>query len=261
MPVPPPRAPRDLPGDPAHSGPREPVAQSTSREAPAGEEGSGTRERLLEAAESLFAEHGYPSTSLRQITGAAGANLAAVHYHFGSKLNLFQEVLHRRLGPINEARIEGLKRAVAQSAGGEPDLDAVLRALLAPALEHSVDARDGHRVGRLIGRSISADGEHWRSVKREFDEVFDHFMPVFARLCPHLEPVDLMWRLHFVAGALGSLLQGERKLLTFSDGLCDPRQTNVVLDQLVTFARAGFQAPAAATSNATRPPCPPPHDS
>ncbi|MHC4379035.1 MAG: TetR/AcrR family transcriptional regulator [Planctomycetota bacterium] len=274
MAPPPPPSPRDSAGEPASPGSREQAARPgrangaasgrpssggspRAERAPTSDEGSGTRERLLDAAEALFAEHGYPSTSLRQITGAAGANLAAVHYHFGSKLSLFQEVLHRRLGPINEARIERLKRAIADSPDGAPDLDAVLRAMLAPALELAHEGGDGELIGRLIGRSISADGDHWRSLKREFDEVFEHFMPVFKRLCPHLPPTHLMWRMHFVGGCLGSLLQGSRKLVAFSDGHCDPRDLDVVLDQLVAFARAGLEAPAVATSTEVRPPCPP----
>ena len=65
-------------------------------EAPAAEE-SDTRTRLLDAAERLFAERTYSETSLRAITTAAGANLAAVNYHFGSKERLFRAVFHRRV--------------------------------------------------------------------------------------------------------------------------------------------------------------------
>lgn len=221
---------------------------------------SSTRERLLDAAESLFAEHGYPSTSLRQITGAAGANLAAVHYHFGSKLSLFREVLHRRLGPINEERVARLKRAIANAPDGQPSLDAVLRALLAPALELK-NGDQGQLVGRLIGRSIAADGDHWRSLRREFGEVFEHFLPVLKERCPQLTPADLMWRMHFIGGCLGTLLQGERKLVEMSDGLCNPRDPSAALDQLVAFAHAGLTAPGTGGPNAPTQPCSPPNAS
>mgnify|MGYP005998026439 CR=1 FL=1 len=65
---------------------------------------SSTRERLLDAAEQLFAEQGVASTSLRQLTAAAGTNLAAVHYHFGSKLDLVQQVFERRVGKVCSSR-------------------------------------------------------------------------------------------------------------------------------------------------------------
>ena len=55
----------------------------------------GTRERLLDVAEELFAEKGIAATSLRTLTTAAETNLAAVHYHFGSKNGLVDAVLDR----------------------------------------------------------------------------------------------------------------------------------------------------------------------
>ena len=69
-----------------------------------------TKDRILDAAESLFMEHGFEATSLRSITAAAGVNLAAVNYHFGSKEELFQAVLTRRLDPMNQERVDLLDR-------------------------------------------------------------------------------------------------------------------------------------------------------
>ena len=59
-----------------------------------------TVERILDAAEVLFAERGFAETSLRTITSAAGVNLAAVNYHFGSKKSLIQAVFVRFLDPL-----------------------------------------------------------------------------------------------------------------------------------------------------------------
>ena len=67
---------------------------------------AGTKERLLDAAEALFMEHGFEATSLRLITAAAEVNLAAVNYHFGSKEELFQAILTRRLDPMNQKRVD-----------------------------------------------------------------------------------------------------------------------------------------------------------
>src|SRR5215471_5042092 len=78
-----------------------------------------TKVRILDAAEALFMEHGYEATSLRIITAAAGVNLAAVNYHFGSKEELFQSVLTRRLDPMNQQRVEILTR-MEREAGPDP---------------------------------------------------------------------------------------------------------------------------------------------
>src|SRR5207342_676033 len=78
-----------------------------------------TKDRILDAAESLFMEHGYEATSLRAITSGAGVNLASVNYHFGSKEELFQAVLTRRLDPMNQERLDllsALERAAAPKA-------------------------------------------------------------------------------------------------------------------------------------------------
>ncbi|MDA0630469.1 MAG: helix-turn-helix domain containing protein, partial [Proteobacteria bacterium] len=64
------------------------------------------REELLDAAEALFAERGFEKTSIRDITNHLGVRLAAVNYHFDSKYNLLVEVIHRRAGRLNEARLK-----------------------------------------------------------------------------------------------------------------------------------------------------------
>ena len=68
------------------------------------ENGKDTKDRILDAAESLFADRGFGATSMRAITSAADANLAAVNYHFGSKESLIEAVFARRLGPLNRGQ-------------------------------------------------------------------------------------------------------------------------------------------------------------
>src|SRR5437763_16807197 len=89
---------------------------------------AGTRESLMDAAESLFAERGIPAASLRAITERATANLAAVHYHFGSKQGLVRAVFDRRLAPLNRERLTLLDRYEAEGGGVEE----VVRAFVAP---------------------------------------------------------------------------------------------------------------------------------
>src|SRR6476659_7818141 len=93
-----------------------------------------TKARILDAAEMLFMEHGFEATSLRAITAAAAVNLAAVNYHFGSKEELFQSVLPRRLDPMNQRRLELLTRFEAEAAPKPLPCDRILSALLIPAL-------------------------------------------------------------------------------------------------------------------------------
>src|SRR5512142_2236986 len=104
---------------------------------------AGTKVRILDAAEQLFMEHGFEATSLRQLTSAAGVNLAAVNYHFGTKEELFQAVLTRRLDPMNQERIERLER-LEREAGGKPiTCEKILFAMLIPALRIARDEKRG----------------------------------------------------------------------------------------------------------------------
>src|SRR5512140_3772179 len=105
---------------------------------------AGTKERLLDAAESLFMVHGFEATSLRLITTAAEVNLAAVNYHFGSKEELFQSVLTRRLDPMNQERVDLLTEFEQGAAPGPVACEKILSAMLIPALKL---ARDPERGG------------------------------------------------------------------------------------------------------------------
>src|ERR1700729_123082 len=74
-----------------------------------------TRTRILDAAERLFAERGFRGTSVRASPGLAGANLAAVGYHFGSKAGLLAAVARRVTEPTNAAQCDGLDRPLART--------------------------------------------------------------------------------------------------------------------------------------------------
>src|SRR5438034_3826764 len=96
---------------------------------------SATQGKILDAAEALFMEHGFEATTLRQITAAAGVNLAAVHYHFGSKEELFHAVLTRRLDPMNQERLALLTQFEHDAAPQPLTCEKILTAMLIPALK------------------------------------------------------------------------------------------------------------------------------
>jgi len=113
-----------------------------------------TKTRILDAAERLFVEHGFEATSLRSLTSAASVNLAAVNYHFGTKEELFQAVLTRRLDPMNQERIELLARVEREATGRALSCEKILFAMLIPALKLARDEkRGGKNFLRLVGRA------------------------------------------------------------------------------------------------------------
>src|ERR1700741_5368588 len=100
---------------------------------------TATKQRILDTAESLFMEHGFEATSLRSITAAASVNLAAVNYHFGSKEELFQTVLTRRLDPMNHGRVGLLTPLEPEAAPRSLSCEKILTALFVPALDLARD--------------------------------------------------------------------------------------------------------------------------
>src|SRR5438045_7607516 len=114
-----------------------------------------TKQRILDSAERLFAEHGFEGTSLRTIIADAKVNLAAIHYHYRSKEALLDAVIFRRLEPINRERLRLL--AECEAGVGPLSLEGVLEAFFAPAVRVGADPICGKIFCRLIGRIFSEE--------------------------------------------------------------------------------------------------------
>src|SRR5579862_3686384 len=138
-----------------------------------------TKQKILETAESLFAEKGYDATSLREIIQAAGVNLAAIHYHFGSKEDLLDELIRRKVGPVNQHRLAMLDRIEAADDRQLP-LEKVLEAFLLPMSDVS---EQSPQFVRLMGR-IHGEGMMPAIRQRHFQEVIARFTPAFQRALP-----------------------------------------------------------------------------
>ena len=199
-----------------------------------------TRERLLDAAESLMAASGIAATSLRAITARGDANLAAVNYHFGSKDELVRAVLTRRLEPLNRSRLEEL--AAAEASAGGASVEDILVALLGPVLRWSADARH-HDFIRLMGRLFNEPSDLVGPIlASQFGEVIEAFHAAFAAALPHLDKRELHWRFHFVIGTMVHVVANPEHVLRLSGGRCDPGDAEATLAELVAFTAAGLRA-------------------
>jgi AcrR family transcriptional regulator len=211
-------------------------------------EHTDTRESLLDAAETLFSAHGIEAASLRQITQHAGANLAAVNYHFGSKDGLVRAVFSRRLRPLTGERIRLLDEC---DLDAEDAVEQVLAAFLRPILRILQEAPDGVRgFGRLMGRAFSEPSEEVRKmVIEEFRESIERYLDAFRKILPHLEEAERMWRFHFVAGAMTHTIACTQMLERFSGGRCTASDPEEALRQMVPFLAAGLRAPSGIQAN------------
>src|SRR6201988_5231403 len=205
-----------------------------------------TKPRILDAAEALFMEHGFEATSLRAITAAAGVNLAAVNYHFGTKEELFQAVLTRRLDPMNQERIALLERVEREAGGKPPSCEKVLFAMLIPALRLARDEeRGGKNFLRVLGRAYADPAPFIRHfLSEQYAEMIGRYKEAFLKSLPHLSRQELTWRLHFVMGALSYTLAGTDALKLFSQMTGEKDNDELLLQRLAPFLVAGLKAPA-----------------
>lgn len=204
-----------------------------------------THERILDEAEKLFADNGFNGTSLRDITKAAGVNLAAVNYHFGDKESLYAEVILRRIVPINEARLARLEKAVAAAPNRLPGLAQVLDILVRPVFEvHQDPARGGSHIVRIIARCLMEPLPFMSElIAKEFSGTISKFSQVVRRHVAHISPAEFMWRMSFVVGAMQHTLATLHQMSALTRGICPSNDYEAALAHFVANAVAVFEAP------------------
>ena len=203
-----------------------------------------TRERILVAAEAAILERGFAQTSLRLITSRAEVNLAAVNYHFGSKDELIREVFARYLGPLNRARITHLNRLEAQAKGRALLPERIVEAMVVPVLQVSRDpVRGGARFLRLLGRAFAEPVGPMRGfLAGQYHEVVMRFKEALARALPHLPESELVWRMHFMFGAMSYAIAGDDALqLIATCKVQGADDAEAIIARLIPFLTAGLQ--------------------
>ena len=205
---------------------------------------NATRNRLLDVAERLFAQRGLDAVSVRDITNAAGANLGAITYHFGSMRRLIVAVFDRRMAPLTRQRLEALD-AIERAAGSGPlPLEKVLEAMFRPAIFEAMDReRAGLLFGKLMARSLMDPNPYLEKyIKAQMGPVIRRCDAALMRAMPKLTPEDVFWRTHLLMGGLHqSLLMMGRKPPA---GLPPLRlDAETYLRRFVAFAAATFRAP------------------
>ena len=201
----------------------------------------------MDAAERLFAAHGFEATSLRAITGEADVNLGAVNYHFATKDDLIVAVLTRRMRPINDRRL-ALLGALEAEAGRRPlTVEQILEAMFRPVLELLTGASctGGRSFLKLIGHVLDEPGDYLAPlIKEEFAEKLKRFHTALGRSLPGLPPEEIYWKQHFAMGAFVHTVARARVLELMSGGTCKMSEIEETLARVIAFCAAGFKAHA-----------------
>ncbi|MDE1957861.1 MAG: TetR family transcriptional regulator [Xanthomonadaceae bacterium] len=199
-----------------------------------------TKQRILGAAEVLFARYGFAGASLRQVTAAANVNLAAVNYHFGSKENLIEEVFRRRLDDLNARRQAALSKVEKRA---DATLEDALDAFIRPALQLSLDRSGGGAFMRVLARAYAEHDDRLRRfLSDNYGHVLREFVVVFHHMLPHLDKEELYWRLDIVAGAL-TYAMADFGVIKRKSGISEQSHRERAAEHLVRFAAAGLRAP------------------
>ena len=192
-----------------------------------------TKQKILDAAERLVAEQGYAATSLRQIISEAGVNLAAVHYHFGSKEELLDGVVMRKVGPVNERRLELIDRYAAEAGGGPIPVTRILDAFLSPMGE--VAERNPQFV-RVMGRVV-AEGLLPQVLEKNFQAVQTRLIGALRQSLPDLPEDEFRARVQFMVGVIAHTMCGQAD----AEGGFETR-----IERMIRFLAGGFAAPGPA---------------
>jgi AcrR family transcriptional regulator len=213
---------------------------------------SPVRKRLMAAAERLFAERGWEAVSVRSIVAAAGVNLAALNYHFGSKQQLLREIFVTRAKPIVQERMRHIEEI--RQRGGTPCLEEILEGFLRPAL--GIDAqRMGGRFVKLRARLGAAPDAISRKILSDtFDESSRAFLTEIKRALPEIPSADLEWRFHFLFGTMVYTMANVGRIESLTGARCDTSDVELALQHLIPFLAAGFRsAPVGITRQQERP--------
>src|SRR6201996_7896085 len=224
------------------------------------------REAILCAAEELFSTNGFNAVSVRDIAQAAGANPGSVTYHFKTKDGLLLEIYRRHCGPMNHRRAE-LLAAALRVRDLQDRLEAIVRAYVLPAFSSGHDLAGGGARFTRLRAGMSAEGNEVarKIIAQTFDDTSHAFIDAIHDSLPHIPRTEIVWRSHFLLGALYYSLVTPERVSRLARGEADGSDSANAIEQLVRATVASLQAPAleermvsprssAAPSNNTRAP-------
>ena len=201
------------------------------------------KERILDAAERLFARHGFYGISVRDITEAAGVDVALVSYHFGGKRELFAAVFQRRAELLNPERLAMLEEVTRAALPGVPTLEDIVNAFTHPLLERSARGGPGWKSYFALVAQVNNSPE-WAPVlmTQHFDPLVEKFIAVLREALPGCSAREIYWGYQFLTGALTLTFAETGRIDTLSDGLCKSSDLDSVHERLAPFVAAGFRA-------------------
>lgn len=200
------------------------------------------RDRILDAAEALFAERGYDGVTLRQIASEAGVDVALASYHFGKKLDLFNAVFERRAEALNRSRLEALRKVQQASSPAFPSVEQIIEAFLRPLELTQENADPGWRHYLALIAYVN-NSTYWgkQMMSKLFDDLVQEFIAALRGALPGASDENLYWCYHNLSGALTLTFAQTERIDTLSKGKCLSSDFQAAYDHMIPFVAAGFR--------------------
>lgn len=205
-----------------------------------------TPDRLLDAAERLFAKRNYQTVTLKEIAAEANSNVGQIAYHFGKKETLVRETIQRRAEELNRERITLLEQYEELVGPDNVEVEPLVRALILPYYNR-LDEEDGQwrHFASFVGRSVW-DGTLSAYMSESFDDVAKLYIAMFMRAIPGLEHGDAVRGFHFLMAVMHAATVKDARVQGLHDGAGANFSWSSYKDIVVPYISAGFKALAKA---------------
>ena len=228
----------------------------SGRGRPSKAKGLDLKETILDAAEGLFARHGFHGVTTRQVAAEAGVDTALIHYYFGAKRELFDAVFLRRAEILNQAREASMNAYVKAHdpetpGAGAMTVEGVIEAFITPLLRISQDGGPGWKsYFALVAQVNNTPAWGGETMARFFDPVVHQLVETLKIVRPQAEYRDLYWCYQFLTGSMMLSLSETGRIDSLSEGECHSSDLEAVRARLFSYCAAGFEAVIAKASSA-----------
>jgi AcrR family transcriptional regulator len=221
----------------------------------AGDSKVATKQRLIEAAEALFADEGFDRVSVRDITTKAAANVAAVNYHFGSREGLVAVVMARYINPVSEERLARLEALERRAAGKPLAIEEILDAFIRPFATQVRRSELSEKLFfKLMGRMFGQQGcELPPVVENLFMNMVGRFHKAFSKSLPGLSSEEIWWRMHLMSGSMIHTMAHSETVQRLSGGESGNPTVEQTLSRFIRFTAAGMRQGIEESSDESKP--------
>lgn len=199
-------------------------------------------EKILDAAEALFAVHGYDGVTMRKIASMAGVDVALASYHFGRKLDLFERVFERRSESLNQSRLEALRACQESADENGPSVEQIIEAFLRPLETAQEDSNDGWKNYLALVAFVN-NSPIWgkKMMSSLFDDLVQEYIVALRKALPNATDEQLYWCYHNLSGALTLTFAQTGRIDKLSNGRCRSDDFTAAYGNMIPFMSAGFK--------------------